>query len=132
MSKRIAALFAALAMALGLAMAPASPAQASYSDCAAYSGTVCFHQHGNFTGTVWRQVTGQIIGCRNLTDFNDRASTAFNSTDDHILYLYEHGNCTGAVLSLSPGDVRSFASTNTWWNDRISSVYLKWVGRAGR
>ncbi len=131
MGKRIAALFAALAISLGLALAPAAPAAAVYSDCAAYAGPICFHQHGNFTGTVWRQYPGQIFNCRNLSpdNFNDKASTAFNGTDDSILYLYEHSNCTGNVLSLGAGAVRSFASTDQWWNDRVSSIYVKWVGR---
>lgn len=108
----------------------ASPAQAVYSDCAAYNNVVCFHQHGNFTGTVWRQVPGQIINCRNLSpdNFNDKASTVFNRTDDYILYVYEHSNCLGDVKSLTMGAVRSFSSTDTWWNDRISSIYIRWVG----
>lgn len=107
-----------------------APAQAYYSDCASYEDTVCFHQHGNFTGTVWRQRPGQIINCRDLgpNNFNDKASTIFNSTNDHILYAYEHSNCRGQVFSLTPGGVRSFAQTDTWWNDRISSVSVKWVG----
>lgn len=109
----------------------ASPAQAAYSDCAAYDGTVCLHEHSTFTGQVWRQYPGQIINCRNFTgdSFNDEASTVFNLTDTHIVYLYEHSGCTGSVLSVGKGEVKSFAQTNTWWNDRASSIYVKYVGR---
>lgn len=121
--------FVAIVGAFGVVAAP-SPAQAVWSDCAAYPGTVCFHQYPDFTGRVWRQYPGQIVGCRSMVpdNFNDVASTAFNSTDDHILYLYEHVGCTGAVLVLGAGDVRGFATTNTWWNNRVSSLRVTWVG----
>jgi len=111
-------------------LAVTSPAQAAYSDCAAYENTVCFHQHGNFTGTVWRQYPGQIINCRDMSpdSFNDKASTVFNSTSEYILHVYEHSNCSGASMSVGRGDIRSFSTTNTWWNDRISSIRMQWVG----
>lgn len=128
MIKKILATLAMTLVGLVGTLVVTSPAQASWSDCAAYQGTVCFHQHANFTGQVWRQYPGQIIGCRDLVDFNDTASTFFNGTDDHIVRIYEHANCAGAVFALSPGEERSFGSTNTWWNDRASSVRVQWVG----
>jgi hypothetical protein len=124
-------MIAALAVAtLGMVGLTTTPAQAAYSDCSAYGGTICMHQHSNFTGQVWRQYPSQISGCRNLSpdDFNDEASTVFNNTTTHILYLYQHSGCTGEELSIPKGGVRSFASTNTWWNDRASSVYVLYVG----
>ncbi len=112
-------------------LAVASPAMASYSDCAAYSGVVCFHQYPDFTGQVWRQTTGQFpTGCRDLTyaNFDNKASTAFNLTTDYIMRVYQGYGCTGSYVGLSPGDFESFGQTNTWFNNTASSVKLTYVG----
>ena len=126
----LVALAAAIVGLVGGLTVTTSPAQASWSDCAAYDNTLCMTEHSNFTGQVWRQYRVQIPVCRNLTSdsFNDEASTVFNLTDDSVFYLYEHINCTGAVLSVGPGEVKAFNQVNTWWNDRASSVYARKIG----
>lgn len=115
-------------VAAGLFAAPA-PAQAVYSDCAAYQGTICFHQHADYSGAVWRQYPWQIPGCINMTDYpgwNDRASTAFNWTSNsYALYLYQHVDCGGYDFILSSGQQVAFTGSISWWNDRVSSIYVQ-------
>jgi hypothetical protein len=121
---------AVVVSALGV-VAVQSPAQASWSDCGAYTGVACFHQFGDFTGRVWRQTTGQFpAGCRNLDygDFNDRASTAFNQTTNYTLRVYVHANCTGNYLTLSPGEVMSFPGDAPWFDNQASSAKMTFVG----
>ncbi len=127
MSRRIAGLLAAPALAFGLALAPAGPAAATYNDCAAFPGTICFHEHATFTGQVWRQFPTQINGCRNLGNdgFDNKASTLFNQSTGYALVVWQFNNCSGNFFVASAGTFYIFANStpeNNWWNDRISSI----------
>jgi hypothetical protein len=101
----------------------ATPAQAAYSDCSAYPGTICFHQYTNYTGQVWRQYPWEINGCRSLVpdNFNDKASTAFNTTPhSYSVRVWQHSNCTGDSFTLNSNSVYNFAGNG--WDNRISAV----------
>lgn len=128
--KKMLATAAAVVVGFFGVVAMQSPAQATWSDCNAYSNVICFHQYPDFTGRVWRQLPGQIIACRNMwpDNFDNTASTVFNKTTKYILYVYDGEGCTGTRKSFVPGDVESFGDTSTWWNNRISSIYLQYVG----
>ncbi len=119
MKKRLALVIAAVLLSVGIA----TPAQAVFSDCSAYAGTICFHQHSDFTGQVWRQYPHEINGCRNLgpDGFDNKASTAFNSTaHSYSVRVWQYNNCTGETFTLASSSFYQF--NGNWWNDRISSV----------
>lgn len=129
--KKILAAGAAVALGTTGALAAGSPAQAVYSDCNAYSNVICFHEYPSFTGRVWRQLPSQFpAGCRNFAadNFNNVASTAFNLTTRYNVRIYTGSNCTGSYVFLAPGDIRSFASTDTWMNNQASSVNIFYIG----
>ncbi len=128
---KIRKVFAALGIGALIALGVQAPAQAVITDCSAYPGTICFHQYSNYTGVVWRQYPYQISGCVNMTDWgwNDRAGTAFNSTQaGYQLYLYEHVGCNapgqpqGADFILASGQYVQFTGSLAWWNDKVSSI----------
>jgi hypothetical protein len=128
---KLAAGAAAVAIGAAGGLAVASPAQAAYSDCAAFDRVACFHQYGDFTGQVWRQTTGQFpTGCRDLSyaNFNDKASTAFNRTTNYTLRVYVDSGCTGSYVTLSPGEVMSFPGDAPWFDNRASSARLTFIG----
>jgi hypothetical protein len=109
-------------------LVPAAPAQAAASDCNSYSNVVCLIEHGDFTGRVWRQTTGQFpTGCRNLTGYNNITTVGFNRTSNYAMRLYADSNCTGTVIYFSPGQVRSFTYSNQSFNDRASSIGIRYV-----
>lgn len=131
MIKRFMAAVAVAVLGLVGALTGASPAQAVWSDCAAYSNVVCFHQYPDFTGRVWRQLTGQFpTGCRNFApeSFDNMASTAFNRTSNYQLRVYQGSGCTGSYVFIGPGDVQSFGDTNTWFNNTASSAKITFIG----
>lgn len=118
MRRFLAATGAAILLSLGFA----TPAQAAYSDCGSYQGTVCFHQWTNYEGRVWRQLPTQIFGCRSLVpdNFNDIASTAFNLvSSSYSVRVWEHSNCTGDSFIMGVG---SYNFNGNWWDNRISAV----------
>lgn len=119
-------IFAALVSGLILSLGLVTPAQAAYSDCSSYPGTVCMHQYSNYTGIVWRQYPSQINGCRNLApdNFDNRAGTLFNGTTHHLVIAYQFANCGGNYFLANSGYAYAFSggSENAWWNDRISSI----------
>lgn len=123
MRKYLIALMVGLLAAIAIGQAPA---YAAYSDCAAYPGTICFHEHSDFTGQVWRQYPWQIAGgsgCRNVgpDGFDNEASTAFNLvTHSYSVRVWQWNNCTGDSFILAGGQYYNFAGN--WWNDRISAI----------
>ena len=132
MIKRFLAATAATVLGTASVLTAASPAQAAWSDCAAYSNVVCFHQFPDFTGQVWRQTSGQFpsSGCRNFAPdgFDNATSTAFNRTTNYQLRVYQGAGCTGSYVYLAPGDVQAFNQTNTWFNNTGSSAKVTRVG----
>jgi hypothetical protein len=122
MSKRIAALFAALAVALSVALTPAGPAHAASSDCGNYPGTVCLFAHANWGLPIWRQYPDQINGCRALYGFNDVATMVWNRAGGHVLEMWEHADCTGNHWSIASGTWADMSGN--WWNDEISAVRI--------
>jgi hypothetical protein len=129
-NKFLATLAVTVAVVAGV-VAPSTPAHATWSDCAAYTNVVCFHQYPNFTGQVWRQTTGQFpTGCRNFApaSFENKASTAFNRTTNYQLRVYSGPNCTGDYVYLAPGKVQAFNQTNTWFDNTASSARVTFIG----
>lgn len=105
----------------------ASPAQAVASDCTAYNNVVCLIEHGNFTGRVWRQTTGQFpTGCRNLTGYNNITTVGFNRTTNYTMHLYSNSNCTGNSIGFGPGQIKSFGDSDQWFNDTASSIGIRY------
>lgn len=123
-------ILATAAMTVTLAvggLVAASPAQAVASDCTAYNDVVCLIEHGDFTGRVWRQTPGQFpTGCRNLTGYNNITTVGFNRTSNYVMTLYVNSNCTGTSIGFLPGQIRSFAESNTSFNDRASSIGIRY------
>lgn len=122
-------LLATLATGLLIGAGIASPAQAAYADCSPfnYPGTICFTEHGDYSGQVWRQLPSQIFGCRDLyhENFNDKASTFFNNTSSNYqLYLYQHIGCGGYDFIVASGQSGVFNGGNAWWNDKVSSIRI--------
>jgi hypothetical protein len=122
--RKIAAALVGVLASFGL-FAP-MPARASFADCAAYEGTICFTEFPNFTGQIWRQFPWQIAGgsgCRNFgpDGFDNEASTAFNNIEhSYSVRIWQYPNCTGESLILVSGSYYVFSGY--WWNDKASSV----------
>jgi hypothetical protein len=123
MFKKMLAMFAIVAAVL---FGTTVPAQAAYSDCAAWANTVCFHQYTDYTGQVWRQTPAQIGDCKNMGTFNDKASTAFNTTTHYMVIVYQLTDCGGNYFIVGSGMSYAFTggSANAWWDNRISSVQV--------
>jgi hypothetical protein len=118
-------ILAGIAVAAFMLFGTAVPAQAAYNDCAAYSNVVCFHQFSDYTGTVWRQTPAQIGSCKNVgAAFDNKASTAFNTTAHYAVIVYQLENCSGAEFTVGSGYSYVFtgSANNSWWDNRISSV----------
>lgn len=114
--KTLAMLIIGALMAVGLA----TPAKAAYADCYNYPGTVCLTAGSNWGGPVWRQYPDQINGCRALTGFNDVTTTVRNGSNDGILILWQHYDCTGASYQL--GGLSYADMTGYWWDNKASAV----------
>lgn len=114
---------ALVAVVLGLigGVVSASPAQAAWSDCSNYPGTICLFAGPNYGLPIWRQYPSQINGCRNLTGFDNVTTIAANLAAHHAVYLWQYPGCSGAVVSLpSQGYVVDWSGH--WFNDKASSI----------
>ncbi len=98
----------------------AAPAQAAWSDCSNYPGTICLFANTNWGLPIWRQYPSQINGCRNLTGFDNVTTIAANTAGHHTLVLWQFLGCEGESLVITSGNYSNFS--NTWWNDRASAV----------
>jgi hypothetical protein len=108
-------------VALTLAMAVGVTAQAAWSDCSNYPGTICLFAGPNYGLPIWRQFPREIDGCRNLTGFDNVTTVAANLAPHYAVYLYQYPGCTGAVVSLpTQGYVVSWSGH--WFNDKASSI----------
>lgn len=115
--KLIAAFMVASAAVLGAAV----PAQAAWSDCGNYPGTVCLFAHANWGLPIWRQYPSQIDDCRDLTGFDNVTTMISNNTSGHyILTVYRYLDCEGEYFTVSPGQYYNLSGD--WWNDKASSV----------
>lgn len=118
--KLLATLTLAVALVAGTNI-PAAPAQAAWSDCSNYPGTICLFAGPNYGLPIWRQYPSQIEGCRNLTGFDNVTTIAANLSTHHAVYLYQYPGCGGEVISLpTQGYVIYFSGS--WWNDKASSI----------
>jgi len=125
--KKILAMLATLGIAVTLAAAVASPAQAAQSDCPSSSGGItvvgCFYTHSNYGTPLWIVTTSQ--GCKNFTStWNDRASSAWNrtvagSSGAYLIRIWVDGNCSGQSAHFVPG--RADSGFSWYWNDAASS-----------
>jgi hypothetical protein len=102
----------------------ASPAQAAWSDCANYPGTICLFAHANFGTPIWRQFPSEInggSGCRDLTGFNDVTTIAANQAPHYSVRLWQHAGCTGTEVILpNVGSYIGFSGSG--FNDQASSI----------
>lgn len=121
MIKRFMAALAAVALGLTGATVVSSPAQAAWSDCSNYQGTICLFAHSNYGLPIWRQYPSQINGCRNLTGFDNITTMAANLAPHHAVYLWQYPGCTGQVVSLpTQGYVVDWSGYS--FNDKASSI----------
>lgn len=123
--KMFAGVVTSVLMFAGIGFAFSAPAQAAYSDCSNYSGTICMTQYSNWTGQVWRQYPEQVYGCRSLggTTFNDKASAALSTASGHYqVRLWQHSNCTGNYLTLHSGQARVFTGSLSDIDNMVSGV----------
>jgi hypothetical protein len=121
MINRLVALLAAITLAVSLT--PATPAQAAYSDCRNFPGTVCLFAYGNFGNPIWRQTADETDYCRSLvgTGWNDVTTTAMNNYSGHVTFrLWQHYNCTGWYYDLPPNTHVDF--TGYGQNNAVSAV----------
>lgn len=102
----------------------ASPAQAAWSDCSNYPGTICLFAHGNFGTPIWRQFPSQINsgnGCRDLTGFDNTTTIAANQAAHYSVRLWQYTGCQGAEVILP--NVGSYIDfTGAFFNDKASSI----------
>lgn len=116
--KMLAAVTVAALGAVGLFQAPA---QAAWSDCSNYPGTICLFAGPNYGLPIWRQYPSQINGCRNLTGFDNVTTVAANLASHHMVVLWQYAGCGGESFTLpTQGYVAHFSGS--WWNDKASSI----------
>ncbi len=126
MIRRVVAFLAAVAIGLTGAVTATSPAQAAWSDCGNYPGTVCLFANANWGTPIWRQYPSQITsyynGCRNLDGFDNVTTVAANNTGGHyVITLWQLNGCTGESINI-PLSGYSIDFSAAWWNDRASSI----------
>lgn len=112
----------ALAVVLTVGVtAPSAPAQAAWSDCSNYPGTICLFAGPNYGLPIWRQYPSQITGCRNLTGFDNVTTIAANQAAHHMVILWQYPGCGGESITLpTQGYVINFSGH--WWNDKASAI----------
>lgn len=113
---------AALAVTALAVFGVQAPAQAAWSDCGNYPGTICLFAHSGWGLPIWRQYPSQIGSCRNLTGFDNTTTVAVNGADHHTLVLHQYLGCEGESIVITSGNYADFAGT--WWNDKPSSVQV--------
>lgn len=97
------------------------PAQAAWSDCNNYAGTICLFAGPNWGLPIWRQYPSQINGCRNLTGFDNVTTIAVNQAAHHHVILWQYQGCGGESFTLPAlGNYADFSGS--WWNDKPSSI----------
>lgn len=124
--------FATLLVALGLTVAVASPASASYSACP--SGHACVYTSAGGTGSMF-----DIVYSTHLSPPCWNFAATYNNTISSVITLYGSGhglrlfvdnNCGGAALDIPANSVADNLSDwyifypTTTWNDRASSFMI--------
>jgi hypothetical protein len=121
--RKIMAGIAASITAITASLFVASPAQAAWSDCSNYAGTICLFANNNWGLPIWRQFPSQINGCRNLTGFDNVTTMALTQAPHHAVRLWENAGCTGQYYNLpNVGSYVDFSGSS--WNDRASSIQV--------
>jgi hypothetical protein len=121
MIKKLLATLALAAVLTAGVTAPSAPAQAAWSDCSNYPGTICLFAGPNYGLPIWRQYPSQITGCRNLTGFDNVTTIAANQATHHLVVLWQYAGCGGESITLpAQGYVINFSGS--WWNDKPSSI----------
>jgi hypothetical protein len=121
--KFLATLALAVVLTAGVTV-PSAPAQAAWSDCGNYPGTVCLFAHGNWGLPIWRQTGEQVYNapghCRNLTGFDNVTTMVSNNTSHYVLIVWRYIGCTGDWFQADTGQY--YDLSGGWWNDKPSSV----------
>jgi hypothetical protein len=98
--QRFTSLLTALLVATGLtvAVAPASPAHAAWSDCT--SGHNCFWDLHNGSGTPYQSTPVGHMVCQTLpTAQRNKASSIKNNKSGTRIWYYAYTNCQGAPVA---------------------------------
>lgn len=121
MIKRLSALLAFLALALGMGLAVAGPAQAA-PGCP--TGAICFHDTATVNPNEWRDgVDTSYLECHPFPASTNNTTSYVTNNTGRTWYVFLNGNCTGSYAAGTLGKIyaHTAGAMNSTWNNTMSS-----------
>ena len=120
-----------VAVALGLAVAVQTPAQAAFSQCNALAVQMCAWKDANYSG-AFRTFSGTTNTCYNLSpDWDQEITSVWNHRPLEELRFYSKLGCAGGIgsaeLRINPNSgSANLGLVGGGWNDRARSFRIVW------
>jgi type IV secretory pathway protease TraF len=127
--RRIASLVAMIALAIGIAAAVASPAEAApVHGCP--DADICVYKNNNFGTPIAPRTAGSIVFAPghcwvfNADWVNQTSSYVLNfgGSPGQAVRFYDGNSCTGTYFT-EPNPPGAFANMPSGWNDRVNSIW---------